>query len=243
MIEKLSAKLMPHRFWQLALMLVLLLLMMPLFQVYQYLELLAELVFLDVLLVSLTAIGARRSLKLGLFGLWVGAIIMFFMTLTFLKPEDGHWFLVGAQILYALFLTGCTFSILAHVFHRQRVTADTIAAAVVAYLLMALVFANLYSLLNLLEPHSFIPPIGMSLDTPSHMLIEMVYFSLVTISTVGYGDMAPHLPFAQMLAGIEAVLGQLYMSVLIAWLVGLHVSQGMFSSYRNLKDHPEPLDN
>lgn len=243
MIEKLSSKLMPHRFWQLSLFLTILLLTLPLYPKHWILAFLAELVFLDVLLVCLSAIGAKPGLKWVLVGLWLASVGLYIMGFLLQGPESRRLMLSGALSLYALFLTGCTAILLSYIFQRQRVTGDTIFAAVVAYLLMALIFANLYGLLALLVPDSFIPPLGLSLGCPSHLNTEMVYFSLVTISTVGYGGIIPHLPFAQMLAGIEAVIGQLYMSVLIAWLVGLHVSQGMF--FRNgliEKDRQEPLD-
>jgi voltage-gated potassium channel len=53
---------------------------------------------------------------------------------------------------------------------------------------------------------------------------EMVYFSLVTLATLGYGDILPSSPFTQMLAVLEAVIGQLFMTVLVAWLVGMFIS-------------------
>jgi predicted nucleic-acid-binding Zn-ribbon protein len=53
--------------------------------------------------------------------------------------------------------------------------------------------------------------------------VQLNYFSFVTIATLGYGDIVPKLPTTQMLAILEAVIGQFYMAVVIAWLVGTYV--------------------
>ena len=55
----------------------------------------------------------------------------------------------------------------------------------------------------------------------------MIYFSLITIVGVGYGDILPLLPFPRMLAAVEAVVGHFYMAVLIGWLVGMFISQAL----------------
>ena len=52
-----------------------------------------------------------------------------------------------------------------------------------------------------------------------------IYYSFVTLSTLGYGDIVPKVSAARMLAAVEAITGQLYLAVLVARLVGLHISQ------------------
>lgn len=54
-------------------------------------------------------------------------------------------------------------------------------------------------------------------------LMQMRYFSFETLTTLGYGDIVPRSPVARMLATLEAVMGQIYLTVLIARLVGLHI--------------------
>jgi hypothetical protein len=51
----------------------------------------------------------------------------------------------------------------------------------------------------------------------------MRYFSFITLTTVGYGDIVPHSPAARTLAALEAITGQIYLTVLVARLVGLHI--------------------
>jgi hypothetical protein len=55
--------------------------------------------------------------------------------------------------------------------------------------------------------------------------LQTTYFSFVTIATLGYGDITPHLPFSQMLVVCEAMFGQFYVAVVLAWLVSMYASQ------------------
>jgi len=108
-----------------------------------------------------------------------------------------------------------------------QVTADTIAGAICVYLMLAVVAALAFSLLEITHPGSFLVDghrIG-SADPSGRTLFvqQLLYLSLITVSTVGYGDILPATPPARMLAALEAVVGQLYLAVLIARLVGLHV--------------------
>lgn len=100
------------------------------------------------------------------------------------------------------------------------VTLHHIQGAIVIYLNIALAFAMLYNLLEAYIPDSFL-----NLPVKSHNNFgPMVYFSLTTLTTTGYGDILPMHAFARSLANFEAVTGQFYLGALIATLVGLHVS-------------------
>ena len=59
------------------------------------------------------------------------------------------------------------------------------------------------------------------------VLTELTYFSIITISGVGYGDIVPMLPFPRILAAVEGVLGHFYIALLVAWLVGTYISQSI----------------
>ena len=113
--------------------------------------------------------------------------------------------------------------ILPHIFRSRQITLDTIFAAVIVYLLIALTFAMIYDLTFLLDPQSFVIP---RLTSPENTFLrhELLYFSLLTITTLGYGDIVAKLPLAQMLSVLEAVVGVLYVAILIAGLVGIHIS-------------------
>jgi hypothetical protein len=107
-------------------------------------------------------------------------------------------------------------------FRQRDVTTNMIFGAVVAYLLAAVGFAYLYEVLELFQPGAFSGvPDGAS---PQALGDALLYFSLVTLTTVGYGDILPVSGLARPLAVLEGVFGTLYLAVMIARLVGLHVA-------------------
>jgi hypothetical protein len=125
----------------------------------------------------------------------------------------------------ALFLTYATVLIVRHTVREQNVTADTIAGAACAYVLTALTWASLYELLEFLRPGSFDIPRTWLLQPSHDPSFGLIYFSFTTITTVGYGDIHPMSVRAGGLAMGEAVVGQLYVAIMIARLVGLQLVQ------------------
>ena len=112
-------------------------------------------------------------------------------------------------------------AILDYIFRERDVSTDIIAGAIVAYLLMAVMWSQIYFVIETVRPGSFHQSAGTSASTLPAMLR---YFSLVTITTVGYGDVTPVGAVARAFANLEAVVGQLYLVIQVAWLVGMHVS-------------------
>ena len=102
-----------------------------------------------------------------------------------------------------------------------RVTGDTLAGAACVYLLLGISWWLLYMWLEFREPGSFAGVRPLGTGVPEHRL-DLLYFSFVTLTTLGYGDVAPVSPQARSLATVEAVTGVLYIAILIARLVGLH---------------------
>jgi hypothetical protein len=129
--------------------------------------------------------------------------------------------LVVSQICGILFFGFAIFQIINFITKQTEVTREVIYAAVVVYLLMAMLWANVYQMLETLAPGSFQMPDGQIQNDR----ILFLYFSLVTITTLGYGDMTPLTDRAAGLASVEAFAGQIYLVVLVAWLVGMYVSK------------------
>ena len=128
---------------------------------------------------------------------------------------------LATQIFAALFFGYAAVNILHRMIKNQEITRETIFAAIVAYLLIGLMWAFLYMLLEKLVPGSFsFPDNGLRTTT-----MHFEYFSFVTITTLGYGDISPLTNKASALAMLEALIGQIYLVVLVAWLVGMHVSR------------------
>lgn len=106
-----------------------------------------------------------------------------------------------------------------HALQAGPVNAERIFAALDAYLLAGLIFGVCYWLLDQTWPVSFDPA------SSSLPLSHAIYFSFVTIATLGYGDIVPVNDLARGVAILEAVSGQLYLVVLVARLVSLYARQ------------------
>lgn len=119
----------------------------------------------------------------------------------------------------ALFFVLVAISIIVFVFKVDTVTGDTIAGSVCAYLLLGLAWAYIFALLAALNPDALK---NFPAPRSSEDLGPFIYFSLITLTTLGYGDIVPATAPARALAAFEAVTGQLYLTVLVARLVGLY---------------------
>ena len=109
-------------------------------------------------------------------------------------------------------------------FRQRKVATNMILGAIVVYLLMAVAFAYLYEILELFQPGSFSGiPDGAN---PQQLGDALIYFSLASLTTMGYGDIVPVSSLARPVAVIEGVFGTLYIAVMIARLVGLHIASG-----------------
>jgi hypothetical protein len=133
-----------------------------------------------------------------------------------------------------LFLLHGTLVIFRDVFTGQ-VTANRICGAICLYLLIGASFAVLYLVVDLVDPLAFNASLPLAsrfdeTDSRHERLSLVMYFSMVTLSTVGYGDITPVNRIARTLAWVEAVGGQLYLSVMVARLVGLHLVRAQAES-------------
>jgi len=104
-------------------------------------------------------------------------------------------------------------------FRTEYVTADTLSSAISGYFLLGILWSFAYALLIQLDP-------GALRAVETGRAPDLFYFSFVTLTTLGYGDITPVSDTAQTVAVLEAVVGQLYLAITIARLVGLHIAAG-----------------
>jgi voltage-gated potassium channel len=127
----------------------------------------------------------------------------------------------GAGLLFIGFVV---VQLLRFIVYAPRVDSEVLCAAIAGYLLSGLAWSLAYALLDRLDPTSFAftlaPKSGRTMDG-----FTSLYFSFVTLSTVGYGDIIPVSEMARMLAMVEAMFGMFYVSLLIARLVSLYSSK------------------
>lgn len=136
---------------------------------------------------------------------------------------DRYTLSLAIDCCYIVVFTVLFIALAESVFREGPVDANRIMGAVSIYFVFGFIWAFVYSLLETSQPGSFTmsKPDAGQLD----LVGEFLYFSMVTLTTLGYGDMAPVSPPARMLATLEAVTGQLYVAIIIARLVGLQINQ------------------
>ena len=182
-------------------------------------RLLTALLFSLFLVAGVYSLSPRPALRM-LAGLLVLAVIVLrWLRLAMPSPAIIAMGMTGS-LLFMVFLT---LSSIRRVFRDdQAVTAERVTGAVAVYLLFGLTFAYLYGLLEQLLPGSFNLPAQEDFGDPTR-LGSFTYFSFITLTTLGYGDITPIHPAARMCVAIQALFGQLYPATLLARLVSLEI--------------------
>jgi voltage-gated potassium channel len=212
----------PFRFVQLLIFLILVMLLSPLLNRTPFLNALLTAFFLNVLFVSLSFVGVNVRRRWALIALWFLVPLFDWTALLTENQQIAMWLVIASAIVSVLLIIICVVLILRYVLTSFEVTVDTIFGAIVAYFLIAFAFSSIFHAFAVLEPASFSIAGFAGAGEIESLKVQLDYFSFVTIATLGYGDIVPKLPTTQMLAILEAVIGQFYMAVVIAWLVSTY---------------------
>lgn len=132
---------------------------------------------------------------------------------------------LGRVVPTTLFLGGAALSFLWDVLRQRRVTIDTVLGALCVYLVSGFFFAHVFFAIESFVPGSLAGPLVRPDGRES--LSNFYYFSFVTLTTLGYGDILPASAPVRALATLEAILGQMYLAVLVARLVGIQITQSV----------------
>ncbi len=159
---------------------------------------------------------------------WIAA----FLLVLGLVPEWLHAFGVEntatwGKVLIAIFIGYICVLILRMVVKAQTIDVEVILAALCVYLMLALIWGVAYQVIETLDPGSFAIPAAMieGAANPEQAISGVLYyFSFVTITTLGYGDVQPVAPLARSFAITEALIGQIFLVTLIARLVAMETA-------------------
>ena len=128
-----------------------------------------------------------------------------------------------AICFYGLFFTLIAIATLLYVLKDEKITTNRINGALCFYLLLGIIWAFLFAAIETLHAESFLI-FGQDIAAQSdNLFADFIYYSFATLTTLGYGDIAPSSHPARALSTLEAVTGQMYIAVLVARLVGLHI--------------------
>ena len=181
-------------------------------------------VFTSLVLISSTLAIERRSWRwvaFGLAGLTLGT-----RWAAYARPT--YELFVATMLFSTVFITFACIAILSRVFAAGPVTRHRIEGAVAVYLLTGLAFGSLFALVALVEPGSF-DLTDLKLEGDVRTVFDQLdgrfsYFSFITLTTVGYGDVTPASAMAKQIAVLEGLIGQLYPAILLARLVAMELT-------------------
>lgn len=194
-------------------------------------DLVIPLLFAVVLLSAIFAVSRTRTTEIIALLLAIPAAVL--QGLQTWLVRDG--LAIAGHILGILFLGYAVVLILKFLFVSHRVSSDMICASLCVYLLLGILCALAYSLFYYLDPTSFAFSFAENggaevIRFGGERTFIAIYYSFVTMSTLGYGDIVPTSSLARTCAAMQAVVGQLYLAVLVARLVGLHISHSAATS-------------
>ena len=214
------------KFLFLLLSIFLLLVALPLLPQVWYMTIIFEIVLNIIFITSVFASQETQRYKRTAVTLVILAILLGWLgrMCDTLEYQTAARLLVFPDLLFQLIFLGfMIYTILKVILSTSKVTLHMINGALCVYLLIGLFFSRLYSII-IAYSDSF-ARYGVPLQGQDGIsdTLALLYYSFVTLTTLGYGDITPISPFACMISAIEAITGQLYLAVIVARMVALYV--------------------
>ncbi len=194
----------------------------PYFEGMALLDTVWRLVFSLVMLVSLATLAGSRGTLVFAGIMLIPAIVTNWIPLF----NDAVWTIYADNLTSILYFSIIGYHLGRFVFTAGRVTSNVLYAAMCLYLILALVWAAIYNNLYIFYDDAFAfnsPQVLALANNPESTMGLFTYFSFVTLSTLGYGDIVPLTRVTQSWAAVEAMIGQFYIAIVMARLVSLHV--------------------
>lgn len=240
----------PPKFTRLLVAMALYMLLVPFLPVGGTANTVLAFVFLIVLAVAVFDLGLKpRKIVLVVALLLTPAIIAGLVSVVFDTSVPARVIAEAAVLVFILFAIARFFR---EMMRHDSVTSETIRGAICVYVFIGFAFASAFTLLDMAEPGSFSLPEYRAADSESSGHIETIatgkdtsgrrrltYFSFVTLTTLGYGDITPATARAGNLAILEAIIGQLFIATIIARLVAGRVPASPQKNPTSEKGDPE----
>jgi len=176
-----------------------------------------QLIFGILVISSVMLIHTSARLRLIPYGLVLALVIFIFIWNNF---NDTRKIEIVAYILLFIYFSFITFYLFRDLMQSEKITSSVIIGAFAGYFMIGVIYFFVYSLLDLAYPDTT------SVDMMSRQGIDdMFYFSFITLTTIGYGDFSPTSSLGQKLAILEGLIGQFYIAIVMAILVGKFLSR------------------
>ncbi len=183
-----------------------------------------DLALFAVLVACIWSLGKRKHVIIA-----GSALILPGFLAAWFANQTGHvWWLTILGLACALaFLTFTALAMLLNIVRQKNVSTDAIFGGICVYLLIAVIWAVIYEIMERAQPGSLGPLSVAANDLATGRLMspDLIYYSVFVLSTIGPQDVHPLNGAARAWTGLEAMVGQVYLAVLIARLVGLHATR------------------
>jgi Ion channel len=146
--------------------------------------------------------------------LMIGILILTIVGTIFPNPAVQGMKWCVATVFYGLTAVG----LFSYLKNARSISNEHLYTAVSVYLMIGIMWFTLYNAIDVLTPGSIVRNTGKTTDPQT----DLLYFSLVTLSTVGYGDIVAVNPEVRMLAALEAIVGVLYIAIMVSILVSAY---------------------
>jgi len=197
-----------------------------------------DLMLTAVFLATFVAVFRPRGVRLvsvvfglpALLGVWTGYVLP---GLPLRATEMALHATAGAFLAFAVSV------ILRSIYLEESVSKDGVYGAFCGYLLLGVAFGHVYCFVETALPGSFYGAgnLQAQLDDHTEQRFALTYFSFLTLTTVGYGDVVPATGVTRSLAVVQAIMGQFYLAVLVAELIGRRVSEAITERTRSAAGH------
>lgn len=179
----------------------------------------AAVFFSFILITGAITVSRNRVFRTLVFAWGLLTLILFWVKHVF--PHQNLVFVTNSFGLFYLLLLACL--IMGQTFREGPTTTHRIMGAVAVYLIIGMVWSVAYYLVALCIPGAFSIQAPAPLGEGESLQSQLFYFSFVTLTSIGYGDIAAVHPIVRMLVILEGVVGQLFPAILIARVVSLHI--------------------
>ena len=184
-----------------------------------------SLLFSCVLFSAVYAINRRSKMYLWTMILMAATLLLYWIDVFNLVSFS----LTASSVILCLYLGMIVYTLSSLIFTARRITPGLISGALSLYLIIGMFWGTLYVLLERIYPGSFTGDLVKYSTDHLQFLLSFQYFSMITLTTLGYGDIVPKTSLAASLCQTEAIVGQFFMAVLVARLVAIQVA-GEFSA-------------
>ena len=207
-----------NKYSHLLVSIILLFLLAPFFERFVAVLPITHLLLFIIIILTLRVLKVTKSVYVVVICLGFCAVVLEYLMNKGSISENNSGALIVLLTTYILFIGAAILFLIKNVFSERIITGDTIRGGISIYLLMGFWWVFLYCLVVVVDSGSMVSTVGEQLD-----LVRLYQYSFETLTTVGYGDTIPKSELAITLSNFEAVAGQIYLTVFIARLVGMHL--------------------